>query len=98
MNINPLEDRIVVKIREAKEKSEGGIYYPEQSKERPHEGIVVAVGTGRVFENGTVGNMTVSIGDVVLIAKYAGNDVEIDGDKYTIMREAEVLATIGKEL
>lgn len=96
MNIKPLEDRILVKPLEAGETKKGGIIIPDSAKEKPEEGKVIAVGTGKILENGTKKPLAVKKGDIVMFAKYAGNEITIDGDKHLIMREEDVLAIIEK--
>ncbi|NLJ84807.1 MAG: co-chaperone GroES [Firmicutes bacterium] len=93
MQIKPLADRVVVKVVEQEEKTKSGIVLPDTAKEKPQEGEVVAVGTGR-YENGTLIPMNVKKGDRVLFAKYAGTEVKLDGEEYLIMRESDVLGII----
>ncbi|MCS6885213.1 MAG: co-chaperone GroES [Acidobacteriota bacterium] len=92
--IRPLHDRILVKRIEEKEQVRGGIIIPDTAKEKPQEGEVVAVGTGKVLENGTKLELQVKPGDRVLFGKYSGTEVKIDGQEYLIMREDEVLGII----
>ncbi len=95
MNIKPLADRIVVKPLEAEEKTKGGIVLPDTAKERPQEGKVLAVGKGKVLDNGTVQPLEVKVGDKVLYGKYSGTEVTTkDGEELLIMREDDVLAII----
>lgn len=94
MKLKPLEDRIVVKPKEAEEKTAGGIVLPEAAKEKPLMGTVVAVGPGKLLDSGKRGEMSVKKKDVVLYGKYSGSDVEIDGTDYKILREDEVLGII----
>ncbi|MCG8529204.1 MAG: co-chaperone GroES [Desulfovibrionales bacterium] len=93
MNLKPLSDRVLVKRLEAEEKTAGGLYIPDTAKEKPSRGEIVAAGPGRV-ENGNCIAMTVKVGDVVLFNKYAGNEINIDGEEYLVMREDDVLAII----
>ena len=95
MNFRPLHDRVVVKRLEGEEKTKGGIIIPDTAKEKPQEGEVVAVGNGKVLENGTKVAMDVKAGDRVLFGKYSGTDIKIDGQEYLILREDEVLAILG---
>ena len=95
MNLRPLHDRVVVKRIEQKETVRGGIIIPDTAKEKPQEGEVIAVGNGKVLENGTKVAMDVKAGDKVLFGKYSGTDIKIDGQEYLILREDEVLAVIG---
>ena len=96
MKLKPLEDRIVIKQSEAEEKTTGGIYLPETAKEKPQIGKVVAVGPGRVLDNGKVAKMSVKKNDEVIYAKYMGSEVEIDEKKYVILREKDVLGIVEK--
>jgi chaperonin GroES len=94
-NIKPLQDRVLVKRIEAEEKTASGIIIPDTAKEKPQEGEVIAVGPGKVLDNGTKVELTVKVGDRVLFSKYAGTDVKIDGVEYLIMREDDILGIIG---
>jgi len=93
-SIKPLQDRIIVKRFESEEKTASGIIIPDSAKEKPFEGEVVAVGQGKVFDNGTRVDPTVKPGDKVLFAKYAGTEVKFDGEEYLIMREDDILGII----
>lgn len=92
--IKPLRDRILVKRLEAEEKTKGGIILPDTAKEKPQEGKVVAVGTGKIDDNGKKIDLSVKVGDRVLFGSYAGNEVRINGEEYLIMREEEVFGVI----
>ena len=95
MNIHPLGDRVVVKPLEAEEKTKGGIVLPDTAKEKPQEGKIVAVGKGKVLENGSTHPLELKSGDKVLYGKYAGTEVTTkDGDELLIMREEDILAII----
>ncbi len=94
LKIKPLDDRVVVEQHEAEEMTAGGIVLPEQAKEKPTRGTVVAVGPGKLLDSGSRGRPCVSTGDKVFYAKYAGVEVEISGKKYTIIKETDVLAVI----
>ena len=95
MNIKPLGDRIIVKPLEAEEKTKGGIILPDTAKEKPQEGKVVAVGKGKVLENGQLQAMELKEGDRVLYGKYSGSEITTkDGQELLIMREDDVLAII----
>ncbi len=94
MKIRPLHDRILVERLEEEEKTKGGIIIPDTAKEKPIEGKVVAVGKGKVLENGDIKPLDVKEGDRVLFGKYAGTDVVVDGQEYLIMREDDVLGII----
>jgi chaperonin GroES len=92
MNIKPLEDRVILKPMEAEEKTSGGIIIPDNAKEKPQKGEVVAIGPGKVTEKGEKITMTLKKGDKVLYGKYSGTEVTIDGTDYLIVRESDVLA------
>ena len=95
MDIKPLGDRIVVKPLEAESKSKGGIVLPDTAKEKPQEAKVVAVGKGKVLENGTVQAPEVKVGDKVLFGKYSGNEITTkEGEELLILREEDILAII----
>ena len=94
MNIQPLGDRIIVKPLEAEEKTKGGIVLPDTAKEKPAEGIVVAVGKGKRSEDGKRIELDIKKGDRVLFAKYAGTDVKINDEEHLIMREDDILGVI----
>ncbi len=91
----PLGDRIVVQREVSQEKTVGGIYLPDRAKDRPTRGKSVAVGDGRVLENGSRNALQVKVGDHVLFTSYAGESIEIDGEEYLLMNEMEVLAVLG---
>jgi chaperonin GroES len=95
MKIRPLHDRILVKRIEEEATTKGGIIIPDTAKEKPQEGRVVAVGSGKLLEDGNVRPLDVKTGDKVLFSKYAGSDVNLDGDEHIIIREEDVLAIIG---
>ena len=94
MALKPLADRIVVKALEAQEKTKSGLVVPDTAKEKPQEGKVIAVGPGRLLDEGTVKSLEVKNGDRVLYGKYSGTEVSIEGDDYLILREDEVLAIV----
>ncbi len=96
MKIRPLQDRVLVQRIEEEEKSKGGIIIPDTAKEKPQEGKVVAVGPGRLDENGKRTPLSVKPGDRVLFGKYAGSEIEVDDENYLIMREEDILAVIEK--
>jgi len=95
MKIKPLADRVVVKAVDPIEKTKGGIYLPDTAKEKPQEGKIVAVGTGKHSESGELIKPEVKVGDKVLYSKYGGTEVTIDGEEYLIIREGELLAVLG---
>ena len=94
MNIRPLHDRIIVRRLDEKEQTTGGIIIPDSAKEKPIEGKVIAVGNGKILEDGSVRNLDVKTGDKILFGKYSGTEVKIEGEEHLIMREDEVLAVI----
>jgi chaperonin GroES len=96
MKIRPLQDRVIVKRVEEEEKTKGGIIIPDTAKEKPMEGKVIAVGKGKVLEDGKVHALDVKAGDRILFGKYAGTEVKIDGEEHLIMREDDILGVIEK--
>ena len=96
MAIRPLHDRVVIKRVEEEQKTKGGIIIPDTAKEKPLEGLVIAVGNGKVLEDGTVRKLDVKAGDRVLFTKYSGTEVKIDGEEHLIMREEDILGVIEK--
>ncbi|MDD5196421.1 MAG: co-chaperone GroES [Candidatus Omnitrophota bacterium] len=95
MDIKPLGDRVVVKPLEAEAKTKGGIVLPDTAKEKPQEGKVIAVGKGKILENGTTSTPEVKVGDKVLYGKYSGNEITTkEGEELLIMREEDILAII----
>lgn len=96
MNLRPLDDGVVIKQSEAKEKTAGGIFLPDTAKERPQMGKVVAVGPGKILDNGQRCKMSVKKNDEVIYAKYLGNEVEIDGEKHVILKESDILGIVEK--
>lgn len=97
MNVRPLADRILVRRLDQKEESRGGIIIPDTAKEKPMEGEVIAVGPGRVSKDGKRVQLEITKGDRVLLGKYTGTEVKIDGEEYVILREEDVLATMAKK-
>jgi chaperonin GroES len=96
MKVRPLHDRILVKRIEEKETLKGGIIIPDTAKEKPQEGLVVAVGNGKILDNGTKVNLDVREGDHILFGKYSGSDIKIEGEEYLILREDEVLGILAE--
>lgn len=94
MNVKPLADRVIILPLEAEQKTAGGIIIPDAAKEKPQKGEVVAVGPGKVADNGSKIELTLKKGDTVLYGKYSGTEVAIDGKDYLIMKESDVLAVI----
>ena len=96
MKITPLQDRIIVKRLEGEDTTKGGIIIPDTAQEKPAEGLVVAIGKGKVLENGTQMPLEVKKNDRILFGKYSGTSVKIEGEEYLIMREDDVLGVIQK--
>jgi chaperonin GroES len=94
MKIRPLHDRVLVKRLEAKEVVRGGIIIPDTAKEKPQEGEVIAVGNGKLLDNGKIAPMNVKAGDRILFGKYSGSEVKIDDQEYLIMREDDILGVL----
>ena len=95
-NIRPLQDRILIKRVKEEEKSKGGIIIPDTAKEKPIEGEVIAVGNGKVLEDGKVRPLDIKAGDTILFSKYAGTEIKIEGEDHLILREEDVLGVIEK--
>ena len=96
MKIRPLHDRVIVKREEEERKSPGGIVIPDTAAEKPIRGKVIAVGKGKILENGTVRALDVKVGDHILFGKYSGTEVKVEGEEYLVMREEDVMAVIEK--
>ena len=94
MTLKPLSDRVLVKRLESEEKTAGGLYIPDTAKEKPSRGEVIAVGPGKMSNDGKIIAMTVKVGDTVLFNKYAGTEVKLDGVDHLVMREDDILAVI----
>jgi len=94
MKVRPLHDRLLVRRIEEKETAKGGIIIPDTAKEKPQEGEVLAVGNGKILDNGTKIALDVKVGDKILFGKYTGTDIKIDGEEVLILREDEVLAVL----
>ena len=94
MKIRPLQDRVIVRRIKEEEKTKGGIIIPDTAKEKPIEGKIVAVGNGKILEDGSVRKLDVKKGDRVLFGKYAGTDVKIDGEEHLILREDDILGVV----
>ncbi len=94
LNVKPLDDRVLVQQSEAEEKTAGGIVLPDTAKEKPQRGKVLAVGPGKLMDSGKRGDMSVKAGDEVFYGKYAGSDVEVNGTKYVILKENDILAIV----
>jgi len=94
MKIKPLDDRVLVKQSEAEEKTAGGIVLPDSAQEKPQRGKVIATGAGKLLDSGERGSLSVKKGDEVFYGKYAGSEVEVDGETYVILRESDILAII----
>ena len=96
IKIRPLDDRVVIQPTEAEEKTAGGIVLPDTAKEKPQRGTVIAVGPGKLLDNGKRGELSVAVGDEVIYGKYSGTEIEIDGEEVKIMRESDILAKVMK--
>jgi chaperonin GroES len=94
--LKPLGDRIVIELVETEEKTASGIVLPDSAKEKPQEGKIVAVGTGRVLDNGERVALEVSVGDRIIFSKYSGTEVKYQGQEYLILRENDILAVVGE--
>ena len=95
MNLKPLADRVVVKPAAAEEVTKGGLFLPDTAKEKPQQGEIVAIGPGRISDDGATIAPQVAVGDTALYGKYSGTEIMVDGDEYLIMRESEISAVIG---
>ncbi len=96
MKLRPLHDRVIVKRLEEEKKTASGIVIPDSAAEKPDQGEILAVGTGKVGDDGKVRPMDVKVGDRVLFGKYSGSTVKIDGDELLVMREEDIMAVVGK--
>ena len=96
MKIRPLQDRVIVKRIAEEEKTKGGIIIPDTAKEKPQEGKVVAIGKGKVNDDGKLTALDVKVGDKILFGKYGGTEVKVDGEELLVMREEDVMAVIEK--
>ena len=94
MKVRPLYDRILVKRLEEQQKTAGGLYIPDSAKEKPLEALIVAVGNGKIQEDGSLRKLEVKAGDKILFSKYSGSDIKIDGTEHLILREDDILAVI----
>ncbi len=94
MKIRPLHDRVIVKRIDSEQKTKGGLFIPDTAKEKPVEGTVLAVGNGKVLEDGSVRKLEVKEGDRILFGKYSGTEVKLDGEEHLIMREDDILGVV----
>ncbi len=94
IKIRPMDDRIVVEPHEAEETTAGGIVLPDNAKEKPQRGTVLAVGPGKLLDNGSRGQVAVEVGDQVIFGKYGGTEIEVDGTDVKILRESDILAKV----
>ena len=94
MKLRPLQDRVIVKQSEAEEKTKSGILLPDAAKEKPTKGKVIAVGPGKLDDNGKAMEMGIRVGDTIYYGKYSGTDVEVDGQKLVILREPDILGVL----
>lgn len=92
--LRPLHDRVIVKRLDSEEKTKGGIIIPDSAKEKPQEGKIVAIGNGKVLDDGKKQPMNVKVGEKILFSKYSGSDIKIDGEDHLIMREDDILAVV----
>jgi chaperonin GroES len=97
MKIRPLHDRVLVKRLEGENKTKGGLFIPDTAKEKPIEGTVLAVGNGKILEDGSVRKLEVKKGDKILFGKYSGTEVKIDGEEHLILREEDILGVLKAE-
>jgi chaperonin GroES len=96
MKIRPLHDRVIVKREDEERKSPGGIVIPDTAAEKPIRGKIIAVGKGKILENGSIRPLDLKVGDKILFGKYGGTEVKVDGDELLVMREEDVMAVIEK--
>ena len=94
VSIRPLDDRVVVQPSEAEETTAGGIVLPDSAREKPQRGTVVAVGPGKMLDSGNRGELSVTVGDVVIYGRYGGSDIEVDGQEMKILRGSDILAKV----
>ncbi len=94
MNIRPLHDRVIIKRMEEERTTPGGIVIPDSATEKPSKGEVMAVGNGKILDNGEVRALDVKVGDKVLFGKYSGTEIKVDGEEYLVMREEDIMAVI----
>ena len=97
MAIRPLHDRVLVRRNEEEEKSAGGIILTDSAKEKPSEGVVIAIGNGKILENGDVRKLDVKVGDKILFGKYSGTEVKVDNEDLLVMREDDIVGVITKK-
>ena len=96
LKLRPLDDRVVIKQSDAESKTAGGIFLPETAKEKPQTGKIVATGPGKLLDNGKLNKMSVKKNDTVIYAKYMGSEIEIDREKFVILRESDILGIVEK--
>ncbi len=96
LKLRPLDDRVVVEPKEAEERTAGGIVLPDTAKEKPQRGTILAVGPGKLQDDGKRSGMSVAVGDEVIYGKYSGSDIEVDGRDVKILREGDILAKVVK--
>ena len=95
VNFRPLSDKVLVKPSEAETQTSGGIYIPDSAKQKPQEGEIIAVGPGRILDDGSRSTLTVAVGDVVIYSKYGGTELKLDGQEYMILDEDQIYAVKG---
>jgi len=96
LKFRPMEDRVLIEASQAEETTLGGIILPDNAREKPQRGTVLASGPGKMLDSGKRGEMSVHVGDVIIYGKYSGTEIEISGEKYVIMRENDILAIVEK--
>ena len=94
MNLRPLHDRVVVRRKEEERTSAGGIVIPDSATEKPSQGEVIAVGNGKLLDNGQLRALDLKVGDIVMFGKYSGNEVKLDGEELVVMREDDIMAVV----
>ncbi len=94
VRLRPLDDRVVVEPQEAEERTAGGIVLPDTAKEKPQRGKVISIGPGKLLDNGSRGQLSVGVGDVVIYGKYSGTEIEVAGKEIKILRETDILAKV----
>lgn len=94
MKLRPIGDKVVVELLEEEDKTAGGLYLPDSAKKKPQQGKIIAIGEGKILDDGKRAPMSVKVGDKVLFSKYGGNEVQLDGSEYTILDEDQIYAII----
>jgi len=94
VKFRPMDDRVLIEVCEAQETTTGGIILPDTAREKPQRGVIISTGPGKLLDSGKRGDMDVEIGDEVFYGRYAGTEIEMDGEKYVVLRESEILAVV----